>query len=315
MAGGLSNYDSLYRAIMLRCPSASAWLARQWIDFAFRTFWDKRNWSWQRKKSQFLFPALVSSGAVTVTFGDPHVVGVGTTWTTDIVGRQFRIGLQTPIYTIASVDDVGQTLELFEPWGGTSATAVGYKIYLAYVTVPTDFEAMIALYDPNFSWRLLTSVSQEDLDLWDAQRATQGTPAWVASPYAVDEFNDPPLMRYEIWPHVQNQYVLTLLYTSRPPDLSDPGASLPRGIRGDILLEMALAQCARWPGPSRDNPNPYFNLGLAQQHEARGDRMMMDLEVTDDATAATDAWYDSITSAPFASVPFGDSRYLQSHDW
>ena len=315
MAQGLSTYDQLYRAIMLRCPAASVWLSRQWIDFAFRTLWDRRLWSWQRKRSQFLFPALVSSGLVTVVHGDPHVIGIGTSWTTDQVTSQFRIGLQTPIYTIASVDPVGQTLELTEPWGANSATAVGYKIYLAYVTVPTDFQSMIAVYDPNFSWRLLQNVSQEDLDLWDAQRATQGTPAWVMSPYTFDTVNNPPLFMYECWPHVQQQYVLVHLYTSRPPDLSDPGASLPRGIRGDVLLEMALAQCARWPGPSRDQPNPYFNLGLAQQHDSRAERGIMDMERTDDETAETDVWYHSITSAPWASFPFGDSRYLQSHDW
>jgi hypothetical protein len=315
VAAGLSTYEDLWKGVNLRCPAASLFLCRDWIDFAFRTLWDRRLWSWQRKKGQFLFPALVNDGLVTVNHGDLDVTGVGTTWTTDIVQRQFRIGLQTPIYTIADVDVGTQILTLSEPWGGPSATAVGYRIYQAYVTVPTDFESFIAVYDPNFSWRLLQNVSQEDLDLWDAQRATQGTPAWVTSPYGFDEVNDPPLMRYEVWPHVQQEYVLTILYTSRPPDLSDPGASLPRAIRGDVLLEMALAQCARWPGPSKDAPNPYFNLQLAQQHDARAERGIMDMAVTDDETAEQDAWYHSITSAPWVSFPFGDSRYMQSHDW
>ncbi len=315
MAAGLSNFDDLYRAIMLRCPAASAWLCRQWIDYAFRALWDKRLWSWMRRKGQFLFPALVNTGAVTVTHGDPTVIGVGTTWTTDLVTRQFRIGTQSPIYTIVSVDDVAQTLVLSEPWGDISATAVGYKIYLAYVTVPSDFQSLIAVYDPKYNWRLVPMATQEDLDAWDAQRANQGSPAYVISPYTYDVVNTPPLPMYEAWPHVQMQYFLTLLYTSRPPDLSDPGAQLPRYIRGDVLLEMALAQCARWPGPSRDNPNPYFNLGLAQQHEARGDHMVMDMMVTDDEIMTQDAWYAPYGGTSFGGIAAGDARWLQSHDF
>jgi tRNA U34 5-carboxymethylaminomethyl modifying GTPase MnmE/TrmE len=83
----------------------------------------------------------------------------------------------------------------------------GWPVVLYAHGTGGDFESFIAVYDPNFSWRLLQNVSQEDLDSWDAQRATQGTPAWVTSPYGFDEVNDPPLMRYEVWPHVQQEYV------------------------------------------------------------------------------------------------------------
>lgn len=313
MAGGLSTYDQLWRAVNLRCPAASLFLARQWIDYAFRSLWDRKLWSWQRKRGQFLIAQAYVTGTVTVTRGSLTVTGLGTTFTSDMVGRQFRVGTQTPIYTIATFVSV-TSITLTEVWGGNTASAQTYSIYNAYVTVPTDFQNFITVWDPQYNWQLETNVTQEELNAWDAQRANTGT-AYVVASYGYESFfNTPPLPQYEIWPHQKSQYVYPFLYVSRPPDLSDPGASLPRYIRGDVLLELAMAQCARWPGPSKDAPNPYFNLALAQQHEARGQQMVEEMVRTDDELYENDVTYLSLSAMPFASIPYGDARFLQSHD-
>src|SRR5256885_2076332 len=98
VSGGLSTFDGLYRQLLLRCPAASLFLARSWIDFAFRQLWDRKLWSWQRKQGQYIFDQVVSAGTVTVTRGSFTVQGSGTAWTQDQVNHQFRIGLSTPIY-------------------------------------------------------------------------------------------------------------------------------------------------------------------------------------------------------------------------
>ena len=315
MAGGLSTYETLWKGILQRCPAAPPFLARQWIDFAFRFFWDHKLWSWQRLRSQFIMPAQTSAGTVNVFRGSFNVTGVGTAWTTDLVAQQFRVGLQTPIYTIVAVDAVNQILTLGDVWGGVTANNVLYSIYQAYVTPPTNFQNFITLWDPQFNWQLELNVTQEELNAWDAQRANTGTAYVVASLDFNDPFNSPPLPRFEIWPHQRNQYVFPFMYVSRPPDLSDPGATLPRTIRGDVLLEQALAQCARWPGPSRDEPNPYFNLSLAMQHEQRFSAMLAELVRTDDEIMTNDVSYMSLSAMPFASIPWGDARYLQAHEY
>lgn len=309
----LSTYDGLVRGVQLRCPSASHFLARQWIDYAFRQVTDSKLWSWQRKRGQFLIPQAVVAGTVAVTRGSLDVQGAATAWTTDLVNRQFRVATNTPIYTITAVDDVAQTLTLDQPWGGATASGQGYSIYQAYVTVPTDFQNFITVWDPNFNWQLNLQVSQEDINWWDAQRANAGTSYCVAQ-YGYDSVNNPPLPMYELWPHQKAQYVYPFLYTARTPDLSDNGSSLPRGIRGDVLLEFALAQAARWPGASSDLRNPYFNLALAQEHESRATTMLIDLMRIDEEIILNDVWYQSVSSMPFATVPYGDSRFIQSHD-
>jgi len=271
VAGGLSTFNDLVGAVGLRCPSASLFLRRQWIDYAFRQLWDYKLWSWQRKRGQFLLMQAVVAGTVTVTRGNFTVVGTGTAWTTDLASAQFRVGTQTPIYTIASVADTTH-FDLTTVWGGATATNVIYSIYNAYVTVPSDFQNFITVWDPQYNWQLETNVTQEELNAWDSQRANSGTAYVIASLDFDDVFNTPPLARYEIWPHQRALYCYPFMYVSRPPDLSDPGASLPRAIRGDVLLESALAQAARWPGAAADARNPYFNLALAQQHDSRYNR-------------------------------------------
>jgi hypothetical protein len=115
-----------------------------------------------------------------------------------------------------------------------------------------------------------------------------------------------------MWPHQKAAYVYPFLYEQRPADLSDSGATLPRYIRGDVLLEMGLASLARWPGADAEKPNPYFSPQLAGIHEARADRMILELERQDDEVYENDLTY-KLSSMPFAT-PFGDSAWLQSHD-
>ena len=315
----LSTFDSITRGILLRCPSASLFLARSWTDHAFRQLWDRKLWSWQRKRGQFLIDQAVISGTVEVDRGSFTVIGTGTNWNSlpngaSIVNHQFRVGNQTPIYTVADCTD-DTHLDLTDVSGGATAVGVNYSIYNAYVTPATDFQNFISVWDPQYNWQLATNVTQEELNAWDAQRANSGTAYVVASLDFNDTFNTPPMPRFEIWPHQMSQYVYPYMYISRPPDLSDPGASLPRQIRGDVLLELALADAARWPGPSKDAPNPYFNLPLSMQHEARAQAMIRELERTDDEQMENEVSYLSLSAMPFASISHGDARFLQSHDF
>lgn len=119
------------------------------------------------------------------------------------------------------------------------------------------------------------------------------------------------LPRFELWPHNQTAYVYPFMYESRPPDLDDPNATLPVYIRGDVLMEAALADLARWPGTA-EQPNPYFNLPLAQVQQSRVDRMIMELERQDDEVYVQSVSY-SIGQLPFAPLPWGGSQWLQSH--
>jgi len=120
------------------------------------------------------------------------------------------------------------------------------------------------------------------------------------------------LPRYELWPHQTAAYVYPFLYEARAPDISDMGIVIPRYIRGDVLLEMALSQAASWPGPSADKPNPYFNPRLSDTHSLKAERMLLELERQDDEVYEQDMMFQRPLGFPYAT-PLGDSAWLQSH--
>jgi hypothetical protein len=311
----LNTYKDLWKYILLRCPIAGPMLAQEWITFSFREIAENRKFSWLQKESQLLVPDVVSDGLVDVTYKDANVVGTGTSWDGSLVGRQFRIGLSTPIYTISDVTDATH-LTLDSVWGATSTAAVNYLIYQAYFVMPDDFLSFITCWDPAFNWQLWTRIRQVELNSWDAQRANSGT----AYALSFRDFNPlvaagtPGSPRYELWPHQFAQKPFPYLYWSRPVDINDPNAAIPRYVRGDIILEGALWKCAEWPGPSRDNPNPYFNLALADRHKATFFRYIMDIERNDDEIDPDDVTYSSPgLGLPFATIPMLDARFIQTH--
>ena len=308
----LDTYQELWNRVLLRCPSASSFLAKDWITNAFRQVAERRRWSWLLKFGQFVVPQQVVDGTCTVTNGSATVTGIGTAWTPELVGRQFRIGRGTPIYTISAVASA-TSLTLDAPFGSKTAVNTTYQIYQCYFTPPEDFHSFLSVWDPANSWQLHLNVTQPELNSMDAQRSNMGQVyCVVALNYSPVTGTTPGLPRYELWPHPTSEYCYPFMYEGRAADLQDPGAALPRYIRGDVLMELALADAARWPRPSTDKPNPYYNLRLAEMHQIRAERMLLQLELQDDNTYEYDLTYQSVTGMPFAA-PYGDSAWVQSH--
>jgi hypothetical protein len=174
------TYQQLWRSLRLYSPVLPVTLAQQFIKNRFRDLRRKRLWSWRCGQNQILTPAVVSSGTANVTHNSATVTGNGTTWTSDVIGRQFRIGTTAPIYTIIAWNSA-TSLTLNLPFGGVTAGPVGYQIFQAYITpTPTDFQDFISVRDVQMNWRLNLHVPQEYIDTVDAQRAWSGTPYCLA---------------------------------------------------------------------------------------------------------------------------------------
>lgn len=172
--------QQLWRALRIYCPSLPIALAQNFIKYRFRDIRYRKLWSWRIGQSQFLTYDVYKTGTVTVTRGSNIVTGVATNFTTDLTGRQFRVGTIAPIYTVASVDSATQ-VSLDQVYGGLSQGGVGYQILNAYITpTPTDFQDFISVKDTAMNWRLRTHVPQKYIDAVDAQRANSGTPYCLA---------------------------------------------------------------------------------------------------------------------------------------
>lgn len=123
--------------------------------------------------------------------------------------------------------------------------------------------------------------------------------------------------RYEIWPapsfNTNNTSgLLPYIYVAKEYDLTVSQPQLPPFVanRGEVLLEMALAMCARYPGPDLDHPNPYFNLALSQIHDARCEVLLNDMERNDEEVGLTRISYEQLEQI---LAPWDTGKWRQEH--
>lgn len=302
------DFDGLARKLLLRCPKLGPFIARDLIKSAFHDVVDLWQWSWLIKRTQLSVPDAYQVGTATVTYGSPTITIATGVVSSDHVGRQFRVGIASPILTITDIDAGLNTYTLDQNWLGTSGTAQGYKVYQAYIPMPTDFHTFYSVVDPVSYWPIQTeSVSLEMIDRRDPQRSVIGSPPRVLVPY--DYYNGFP--RYELWPHQTSAAFYLMAYESRPIDPFDPGASIPYLLPPDVILERALMYAAKWPGPNRNDPNPYYSDATAQFHEKQYDRRIGIIIKQDVEHMQTAIWYQDDQNWNQRNL---NAAYMQSHD-
>ena len=302
------DFDGLARKLLLRCPKLGPFIARDLIKSAFHDIVDLWQWSWLIKRTQLSVPTAYQTGTATVTFGLPTVTLVGGVVDPSHIGRQFRVGIASPVLTITDIDAIANTYTLSENWEGTGGAGQPFKVYQAYLPMPSDFHKIYSLVDPTTYWIVQTDgVSLEMIDLRDPQRSVIGSPARVMVPY--DYYNGFP--RYELWPHQTTAAFYLMTYESRPIDPFDPGATIPYLLPPDVILERALMYAAKWPGPNRNDPNPYYSDNTAQFHEKQYDRRIGIIIKQDVEHMQTAIWYQEDQSGNQRNM---NASFMQSHD-
>lgn len=294
------TFRSLWNEIRLHCPFVPIPLAQRWVRDRYRRAWENTIWGGAVAESQFLIPAAVTDGTVTVTYNSTTVTGTAGVWTAALVGRQFMSGTTGPYYTITDVPGVN-TLTLERAFGGVTATGALYKIVQAYVTPPSDFWGFKSVKDPVNGWRLVVGRSQEWLDTVDPQRANAGTP-WVVVNYKMSSAGIP---MYELWPRMESQGSYPFLYYKQVPDLVNDTDTPIFPISGDIIKKGALADLAKWQG-LEDRKNPAFGLQLSNLYEREYQDALNDVMRNDQEMYLTDVMtpeesYDNLPMVPFSA--------------
>lgn len=303
------------RSLRLYVPQLPITLAQQFIRDRYRRILERRDWSGMRREAQFILNRSKGDGSVTFVRGSSTITGVGTTFASTDIGRQFKAGSGSPVYTITAVDVMGQTLTLNMPIGVDDSVAVSYIIVDAYVTPPDDFLRFIVVTNPQMGWRLQHWVTSGELGLMDPQRTFVGQPYVLADRMynvatTVDSNNYRP--QYEAWPYATTNQTLYYLYLIQPADLINDDDTPIYPIRSDAVVSGALADVARWPG-TNENPNPYFaNPKFWQAYEMEYEDKMIEIERRDE-----DVYMNMLEMYPMYGYPLApytfSASYLQSH--
>lgn len=301
------SFDSVARKIILRAPSTSLLIAYDFVRNSFRDVIERRRWSWMFKRGQLWTTDQYNTGTATIAVGTTTVTLAGGVVNASFVGQQFRVGTPSIISTITSVNTGANTFEISDLWLPSTSTAAAYSIYTAYVTLPSDFHAFVSVVDPRYAQPIPYLSSVEVIDNRDPQRAASGSPPKLLA--RLDYFNGVP--RYEMWPHQRSAAVYPITYESRPTDAFESGATIPPLLPSDILLERSLMYLAMWPGETKINPNPYYDLKLAQQHKVEYEQRMARLEKQDNEHMQQNVWYQSDQTS---RTPVVSGSWMQSHD-
>jgi len=312
------TFGQISRSVRLHVPMAPILLVEDWVQTAFRQAWEYRRpaWSFARVESGFVTNNQ-KSGLVSVIHGDKFITGLsplpgGLSFALTDETRQFRAGLNQPLYSIECVDVGTNRAELDRPYLGASSSSIAASVLDAYITFPLDFGRFIVVLDPSTGFPMRHTITEDQLNLWDPQRSSTGTP-WALASRRIATL--PQLVgrpQYELWPFSTTFHEYWYFYIKRCPELSEddefPGLL---GSRADLIQTSALAAAAQWPG-TEDRKNPYFNMALSKQLSDDYTLELARLEVTDEDIYPS--WWQKIKTNEQSFSPL-DARFLQSHDF
>lgn len=296
------------RSLLLYVPQLPIPLAEQFIRDRYRRILERKDWAGQRAEAEFLLNNQKIDGTVALTRGVNTVTGTATSFAATDVGRQFKAGGDSPIYTVATWAST-TSITLDRVYGGATTTSTTYRIFDGYVTVPSDFLRFVSVVDNEAGFRLRHWITADEIASVDPQRTNFGQPYCLADRMFVNVAGI-PTPQYEVWPYSTNARNLYYVYLKRPVDLINDSDTPLWPIRSDAIVAGALADAARWPGTPTEI-NPYYRRPeLWISYEKEYEDKMIELERRDEDLTLT--W---LSSNDWASYPFypWSAGFIQSH--
>jgi len=153
------------------------------------------NFSWLYSDSSFITVKPYETGTVTVTEGSKTVTGVGTTFTSSMVGRKFVC--ENATYEISAFVSTTE-LTLLTNYAGVGGSFT-YKIYQDEYSLASDTEDVLSMRQENYPYKI-EKVGIEVLDRYYPQRTSFGYPYF----YSIIGEDDDGYMKVAFYP-IPNQ--------------------------------------------------------------------------------------------------------------
>jgi hypothetical protein len=283
-------------------PDLDPMWAGRFINQAYREVIDRRLWYALKVRGNINVPTITTQGTCTVTNNSNIVQGIGTNWTTALIGLQFRAGFSYPWQTIFNVNATAQTLTIDTPYGGATATG-GYQVQQAYCTLGANIKYLLWANNCQQGWPIIVNENVESLNRWDVWRISLGWTKYFANraPTPDGQF------QIEFWPTPFQAQVFNFEAYIQPPDMELDADSPVSFIRSDVLITRAIVDAKLFGG----RQSKYYDPLVAQMKMKEFDVKLEAMENADNGLCQMDVTYDYGED----SSGFGDgSIYAQSHD-
>lgn len=301
------SFSTMYRSLREYAPGLPIFLAKRLLNDRYRRALNMRPWAGRRAQGMITIPTAYTTGTVTVPQGGTTVTGVGTTWTSGLIGQQIKIANQGPAITITAVSSpTSLTLEQVYPLPNYASVQTGYSILQNFVTMPSDFKEFLIIYDPYRQWRLFFNMTQQDLSGWDPGRTSAGDP-WILADLL---YTSGGLAQYELWPAPQTARGYNYYYVKQGVDLVQDTDTPIFPFQGGELVRGALADLAIYPG-TKDFPNPLFGkMDVMLANENAYLEQINQLEREDEGMYMNWLQQASFNSMPYAPL---SANFIQNH--
>jgi hypothetical protein len=236
-----------------------------WLNNIVRSIYDRRTWYGLMIRGQIATTGFTIGGSVSVAQTSNQIYGANTNWNPSVVGQQFRLGFNTPPYTITDCDSTNQVLTIEMPWAGITYNSAGYFIAQYYYALGPSIRYIHVAKNMIMAWRLRLNYTQQTLDSIDPWRATVFTPTALAQMPPDSNGN----YMVELWPVPSIVQALPFIAAVQPPNLVEDNNALPAAIRSDIVTMLAIAQAKTYRGPKW---NKYYDAQMATQLKAEANR-------------------------------------------
>jgi hypothetical protein len=240
-----------------------------------RKIYDRRTWYGLMVRGQIVTQKIFIGGSCQLVAGTNLVTGIGTTWDSSLVGRQFRQGYNTPPYTIIQVDQGNQILALEMPWGGPTTNPSSYFIVQQYYNLGPNIKYIHTAKNLIMAWRLNLGYNQVSLDTIDPWRIS------TFSPTCLVQLPLGPSGEYlvELWPTPCILQAMPYIAVVQPPNLVADSDTLAPYIRCDILIKFGQADAKVFRGPKM---NQYYDAAESNRLRGEAEQELTALALTDE---------------------------------
>lgn len=220
------------------------------INGTVRKIYDRKCWYSLFVKGQLVAPQATTQGQITATLGSDIIVGTGTAWTDALIGQQFRVGYNNPIYSIIDVPDATH-LQLELQWGSPTITS-GYFIVQNYFNLGPNIKYLKTMVNMQLGYKFHLHATQDTLNTLDPWRSNQNFP-YISAGMPLDQQGN---YLQELYPASWIQQAFPMMVYVQPPNLVNDSDNLPPYIRLDIVAKDAIAEALVIGGPKN---NKYYD--------------------------------------------------------
>lgn len=305
-------FIDLYTELVGRLPGLSPFLAETFVQRAWESIRDERNWSFLSEVCSIYCPTQVTTGSVAIVQFSRDVTcdaaasaalsAVTLPSGLSLSNLQIRFGgsgntsYVGQVYSIVQVDTTIPTALVLtldrEVIQQTNAGA-GYQVYRAYVIPTVDsFLKWTSMVDMTNGWRLKLNWTSVQFDGRDPQRMAQSLAYYLGA--FKGNPGSQPRPQYELWPHpVQGQQFFGR-FQARGDRFVTGVEELPPLISEEMIMSRALGYSAYpWAFASQSTfpalKGPSW-LALALDEKKHYQELLLTAKRLDNEQELTDVW-------------------------